>query len=412
MLSLAVVVVAAVLLVHRPQRAVLPSDRPGAGRSEPGSTDPADRRADAAAALLDRLAARLESGSRAQVSALAAPGDGRARRELATLRDNVRALGVTGVSLRYVEEDAAAAGTTGRTWVGDVQVGWRLRGFDRHEAHRDVALTFREDGARARFVTARRGTAGQDATPLWMLGPVFVERGPRTLVATTRAATTRRFSRLAEQAVTDVRRVLGGWRGRLVVEVPADQHGLTRVLGSEPGAYGEIAAVTTTVDGSQSPLAPVHIFVNPRVFDPLGPRGSQIVMSHEATHVATGAALSTMPTWLLEGFADYVALAHVDLPVTVTAGQILGQVRRAGPPRHLPGKAEFAPTNKQLGASYESAWLAARLLGERYGERRLLAFYRATERTSSTAGPFRTVLGTDQRAFTRAWREDLRRLAR
>ena len=163
---------------------MLPSDRPSAGRSDAGSTD-RHRRADAAAALLDRLAARLESGSRAQVTALAAPGDRRARRELATLRDNVRALGVTGLSLRYVEEDAAAAGTTGRTWVGDVQVGWRLRGFDRHDAHRDVALTFREDGARARFVTARRATAGQDATPLWMLGPVFVQRGPRTLVATT-----------------------------------------------------------------------------------------------------------------------------------------------------------------------------------------------------------------------------------
>ena len=56
-------------------------------------------------------------------------------------------------------------------------------------------------------------------------------------------------------------------------------------------------------------------------------------MSHEATHVATGAALSTMPTWLLEGFADYVALAHVDLPVSVTASQILGQVRKHGSAR-------------------------------------------------------------------------------
>ena len=38
-------------------------------------------------------------------------------------------------------------------------------------------------------------------------------------------------------------------------------------------------------------------------------------MSHEATHVATDAALSTMPLWLLEGFADYVALRDVDLPI-------------------------------------------------------------------------------------------------
>jgi hypothetical protein len=154
----------------------------------------------------------------------------------------------------------------------------------------------------------------------------------------------------------------------------------------------------------------VHIFVNPAVFDPLGPRGSQIVMSHEATHVATNAALSTMPPWLLEGFADYVALARSHLPVSLTASQILAQVRHWGPPDHLPGQAEFDTRNQRLGASYESAWLACRLLARRYGEKRLIRFYRASARASSTAAAFRT-LGTDQRAFTRAWREDLRRLA-
>jgi hypothetical protein len=220
-----------------------------------------------------------------------------------------------------------------------------------------------------------------------------------------------RFAHLADQAVVDVRKVLTRWRGRLVVEVPADQTELTRVLGAQSGDYAEIAAVTTTVDRSTTPTAPVHIFVNPPVFDPLGARGSQIVMSHEATHVATGAALSDMPTWLLEGFADYVALDHVDLPVSVTASQILGQVRRRGAPAHLPGAEEFDGQNKRLGASYESAWLACRLLGRTYGERRLVAFYRTSDRDSSTGTAFRTVLGTDQQAFTRAWRKDLRRLA-
>jgi hypothetical protein len=155
----------------------------------------------------------------------------------------------------------------------------------------------------------------------------------------------------------------------------------------------------------------VHIFVNPRVFDPLGPRGSQIVMSHEATHVATGAALSTMPAWLLEGFADYVALAHVDLKVTVAAGQVLAQVRRDGPPGRLPGKREFAPDNQRLGSSYEAAWLACRLLAEQHGERKLVAFYRAANRSPDLTRPFRVVLGTDQQRFTRAWQAYLRRLA-
>jgi hypothetical protein len=212
--------------------------------------------------------------------------------------------------------------------------------------------------------------------------------------------------------VLDVRKVLTRWRGRVVVEVPRDQDSLVRVLGARPGAYRRIAAVTTTADGSQSPAAPVHVFVNPEVFDPLGPRGSRIVMSHETTHVATGGALSTMPEWLLEGFADYVALAHVDLPVTRTASQVLALVRRSGVPARLPGAADFAPDNEALGASYESAWLACRLLARMYGERRLVAFYRAADRASSTTAAFRTVLGTDSARFTRIWRAELRGLAR
>ncbi len=155
----------------------------------------------------------------------------------------------------------------------------------------------------------------------------------------------------------------------------------------------------------------MHVFVNPPVFDPLGANGSQIVMSHEATHVATDAATATMPTWLLEGFADYVALAHVPLPVDVTASQILGRVRKDGAPTHLPGQQEFDPANTALGASYEAAWLACRLIGERYGERAMIAFYRQAERDHSTTQAFRDVLGTNETAFTKAWRGYLRGLA-
>ena len=44
-------------------------------------------------------------------------------------------------------------------------------------------------------------------------------------------------------------------------------------------------------------------------------------MSHESTHVATDAPFATMPTWLLEGFADFVALDHAGVPVEKAAGK-------------------------------------------------------------------------------------------
>jgi hypothetical protein len=409
-LSLAVVVVA-YLVVRDPQTAVLPTERPGASPATSG----ADTRADSAATLLDQLAGRIARGPRAGLLRLAAPGDPNAARELVTLRANVRALRIGGLRMRYVDESAEQPSEEqqrafgDRIWLGDVQLSWRFRGFDAQPGHLEVTLTFAETEDGAAFVSARGDADG--ATPLWLLGRVQAEASTHSLVVTAGDQPPGRFRPLADRAVLDVRKVLRGWRGRLVVEVPADERQLGRVLGAEDDAYGGIAAVTTTVDGSLSPEAPVHIFVNPRVFDPLGPRGAQIVMSHEATHVATDAAVSTMPTWLLEGFADYVALAHVDLPVSVTASQVLAQVRRSGPPERLPGRTEFDPQNKALGASYEAAWLACRLLAQMYDERALVAFYRAADRSSSTVGPFRSILHTDQAAFTRSWKRYLARLA-
>jgi hypothetical protein len=243
-----------------------------------------------------------------------------------------------------------------------------------------------------------------------MLSRVYVRSGPGTLVLTSARDRLASSYRQAKQAVADDHRVLPRWRGSLVLEAPTSQAELDHVLGAEPSTYAAIAAVTTTVDGSASATAPVRVFVNPAVFDELGPRGSQVVISHEATHVAVGAATSTLPLWLLEGFADYVALAHVDLPVATTASQILAQVARRGPPRQLPDSADFDSANPRLGAVYESAWLACRLLAQDYGEAALIRFYRQADRDSSVDPAF-AALGTTQPDFTRAWRDSLRDLS-
>ncbi len=395
-------------VLNRPEQARLPSTN---ARPTGGVTS----REDAAAALLGRLTSALEDGDRGRVLALAAPRVASARAELAAIFANVQALRIRDLTMRYVDEDDGRLGAAaqqrlrGTGWVGDVQLRWRVAGFDRSDSHLETTVTFAQTRRGAAFVSAR-GDYG-DVTPLWLLSRLHVERGSRSLVMTTRKADLARFSALADRAVVDVRKVLPRWRGGLVVEVPADQEELNRTLGSDEHTYDEIAAVTTTVDGSLLPSAPTHIFVNPAVFDPLGENGSQIVMSHEATHVATHAATASMPTWLLEGFADYVALDHVDLPVAVTASQILARVRKEGVPRHLPGKTEFDTANTALGASYESAWLACRLIGQRYGEAKMIAFYRRAERDSSADGAFREVLGTNRAAFTRAWQGYLRQLA-
>jgi hypothetical protein len=194
------------------------------------------------------------------------------------------------------------------------------------------------------------------------------------------------------------------------VEVPASEHGLDAALDARPGQYHGIAAVTTTVDGSRSRRAPSHVFVNPRVFLPLKPRGAQVVITHEATHVATDASTSPSPIWLVEGFADYVALSSQHLPVTTTASRIIALVRRSGPPHHLPGQAEFAAGAPHLEARYESAWLACRLLARDGGTSALVGFYRAVDAGGDVGTQMRHYFGFGPAAFVRQWRNALSHL--
>ncbi|HSE69787.1 MAG TPA: hypothetical protein VLA97_03440 [Nocardioidaceae bacterium] len=380
----------------------------------PSATGETTTREDQASELLARLEDGLGEGDRRAVLGLAASAPS-ARRSLQAIYGNVQTLDIEDLSLRYVDEvggkltDADRRTLGRRAWVGEVELSWRLGRYDKGRNEMEVAFTFVDTGDGVAFGSA--GGPYDHGAPLWLLDDLALRASGRTLVMAADPGDLEKYSALAVRAVTDVNKVLPSWRDDLVVEVPGSQPQMERVLDAKPSTYGSIAAVTSTVDGSARESAPAHIVVNPVVFGRLGADGAQIVMSHEATHVATDAAISSMPIWLLEGFADYVALAHVDLPVSVTASQILSDVRRKGAPTTLPGAEEFDPANQLLGASYESAWLACRLLGERYGERKLIAFYEAVDDGMSVDEAFPRLLGTSEREFTREWRAYLEELA-
>lgn len=358
--------------------------------------------------VLDRLVAALRSGSRPRTVALAAAG---AVPLLSGVLHNARALHIDDLSMRYVDElaplDAAQQARFGRSaWAGSVQLGYRDAGVDRGPANVTVGVVFVPGGGGAEV--ASFGGLGQ-RSPLWLTGRLSVVRTPHTLLAV--AGPVGRYAGLVRTALVQVHQVLRRWHGPLVVEVPRSSAALQGALQSDPGQYDNIAAVTTTEDGSLAPDAPVRVFVNPGVFDRLKQRGAQVVISHEATHVATGATFVSMPTWLLEGFADYVALAHAGVPVGTAAAQILGRVRRHGPPRGLPSSQDLDPSATGLGATYEEAWLACRFLGQAYGVERLIRFYDAVSAGKDTRKAFRSVLGTTQTSFVRRWRRDVARLA-
>lgn len=365
----------------------------------PQRSEVADPAAAAAtlAALQDALADPSAAG---QLGA-----DGTAADLLTAIARNVAALRLTDVTLTYITETGTTAGDD--AWDGLVAVTWRYAGFDRASARAEVPVSFASGG---RTIAA----VGVDAKrlPLWLTGPVAVRRVPGAIVVAAGEATDiETYARRARRAVAATRPLLGRGDG-LVIEVPADGEELHRALGADRGTYDAIAAVTAPVDGSTAPRSPVHVFVNRSVYDGLDPVAAQVVMTHEAVHAVTGAALVRgVPLWLVEGFADYVALRDVSLPVTRTAAQVIRQVRRDGLPDALPADSDFDPGASHLGTLYEAAWQVAVTLAERRGAAALVDFYDDVLDGTALDVALRRHFGWSEADLTAAWRSRLAALA-
>lgn len=371
--------------------------------------DTVSGRSAAAQRTLADLVDALDARDRARVTAA---GVSAAREQLEAMAANAETLDLADVSMRLVDDQATLSADEReqygpRAWAGTVELGYRLSGWDAQATRLETRVVF-EQASEGERIVALGG--GDGRTPLWVSGPVTARAAGRALVVA-RDTSGERYVDLARRALVAVGRVLPAWRGKLVLEAPRTEKELEAALAAPADRYANIAAVTTTVDGSLVPGTPVHVFLNPRVFDGLGPRGAQVVVSHESTHVATEAAFAEVPTWLLEGFADYVALAHARIPVATAASQILDRIRKEGPPDHLPTAADLDPSASGLGATYEEAWLAARFIAREHGEAKLVAFYQRVSAGLAVAKAFRQVLGTTEAAFVERWRADLRELA-
>ncbi len=356
-----------------------------------------------------RALGRLERAVRAGSTPLAAqvPSAGTGTSQVLAVAANAEALDVTGFSLRYVDETVplSAAGS----WIAAVEVTWRFAGVDRRLARTELRVGFDQADGTAR-ITGLGGGSGAARTPVWLSGRVTVRRSRDTLVLAAPGIDVDRYEAQARRAVSVVGRVLPSWRGPLVVEIPASESALDRALGAGPGRYAAIAAVTSAIDG-RAGRSPVHVFVNPEVDGRLRRKGAQVVMSHEAVHVATDAPGSGVPLWLLEGFADYVALRDVRLPTSTTAGQVITQVRSDGLPSSLPGEVEFDTGDAHLGAAYEAAWVACTVLADRGGEQALVDLYDRVDAGRSMEGALRVHFGWSETDLVTAWRARLADLA-
>lgn len=331
--------------------------------------------------------------------------------ELRVLARNARRLELRDVSLRHLSASSTTLSDRQQerwgesAWVADAQLSWRYGDIDRQPSVLSIPVVFRTDDDDGSFVSTRLPQA--ERLPLWLAGPVQVARSERAMVVTTPKHSPARFLRFADTAAQTVDVTVPQWQGRLCLEVAADQAGFRDVAGIPQEQAAAVAAVTTTPDGVSTRGAAQHVYVNPKLFGSLSSQGRAIVLAHEAAHVALGAALLQLPLWLSEGIADYVALARSEEPVSRLAAQVLELTRKRGAPRSLPGDARFDGSDRHIGAWYEAAWLAAKLIADTYGEDALWRFYRQAVKDQGTARAFKDELGTTQADFVRDWRDYL-----
>src|SRR4051812_22685533 len=171
-LSVAVAAVVVALLVRGDGKHADLAGRPPA-RTTP---DPAV----AASDLLFRLQRGLRSHDHGQVTGLADPAHPASRGRLSEMAANVRALAITRLDLRYVDTSEVTLTPAERdrygsdAWVADVQVTWRLAGYDPGSSTVDVPVVLGWHGGRAVFETALAAGPGQ--VPLWLLAHLVVRR--------------------------------------------------------------------------------------------------------------------------------------------------------------------------------------------------------------------------------------------
>jgi hypothetical protein len=355
----------------------------------------------AATRTLDQLERALH---RDDVDAAAALGaDDGATALLRSIADTAAALELDDVTFTYLTENGRV--DPDGTWTAAVATTWRISGFDERPARAEIEFAFADGGTHIRAIG---GGAGR--TPVWISGTADVRRTDDVVVLVADGAVSLRpLVAGSERALVGARRVLGDRAGQLVVEVPASIEALHAALGQPAGTYDAVAAVTASADGANVPGTPVHVFINPEVFREQGPVSAQVILSHEAVHAVTATpTTSGVELWLLEGFADYVALRDVDLPVSKTAGQVIEQVRADGVPEALPSRLDLDTQAHHLGAAYEASWLVCVTLAEHGGEEALVAFYEAVVGGADLDAELRRRFGWTIEDLTRAWQDKLR----
>ncbi|GAA4610943.1 hypothetical protein GCM10023195_46200 [Actinoallomurus liliacearum] len=351
-----------------------------------------------------------------------------------TLFDNLAKVPLAAWRESLADTRAAAAADDG--WTARLTLTYRLRGFDTKDAAYTQYLTFQRHQGTGWVVSGDGSTHGlRDDPQIWDGPDLTVIRGKRSLVlgeggtgvgdgtgvtegAETRTAELRDIARRLDTGVGLVSKVVGDrWARRVVALAPATEQQAEELVGDVRN-LGDIAALATVSGGAGEADGGVdRVVITPTAFGRLNGLGRHVVLTHELVHVAMGGARDGhTPMWLVEGLADYVGYKDAGVSTRAAARELAGLISSDGLPAAPPGRSAFTGSGERLSAAYEEAWLACRMIAERYGEGRLVRVYRTAEAVPGDAGDpriedraLRDVLGVDASRFAAQWRAYLRK---
>jgi hypothetical protein len=412
-----------------------PSPAPGPGPTLSPPATNTDRRA-AAQTTLDAIAVAVQHHDRHAYLATVSPADAGFTEPSGWLFDNLAALPLTSLGFQAEgpvrELTATRAVTIPDGWLQRVRVTWELTG-DAAPAQHEVWLTFAGTSALLAGTTDAPPDSARTARPLWLLEPITVAHAGVVTIVTGRPVNGRpvngrpvngrpvngrpatSWPAPAQVAAAAVRSHLSAglghaWSGDLVIEIPSNEATLEQVLGAASGSYAQIAAVTLP-EGPDPATSAIRIIVNADLAYRLTADGLALLLTHEATHVATRSADSPAPIWLVEGFADYVAYQTVPSAKAAGAAGVVAEVKAHGAPRTLPSNSRFTPTADHLDLTYGQSWLACRFVAEKFSPAQLNHLYVAADAGQPIGDAIHTTLGITESAFLARWQTYLRQLA-
>lgn len=206
------------------------------------------------------------------------------------------------------------------------------------------------------------------------------------------------------------------WSRRVAVLLPDSPGEMRALVGPDFPVESVVAvAVADRVDNVSRAVSGQRVVLSPTGVRGLSIASLRIVLRHEITHVAARAdTVDGSPTWLLEGFADYVGYRDSGVNLDEGAPDLARQVRQDGPPAALPEDRAFRARGSDIDLAYQQSWSLARYVADTFGEKSLIAMYRELAAAGAVSATetdrmLRDVLGVDRAELVRGWQSYLRK---